>query len=176
MNKTKVIYHANCTDGFGAALAVLCHLNERGRLGSAEFIPMHYKDPVPDVAGCDVYIVDFSFPRDVLLEMKEKATSIIVIDHHKTAKDELADLDFCIFDMSKSGCVLTWEYLFPHLEVPDLLLYLQDRDLWQWCLPDSREISAAIRSHPLDFALWESWMTAVGLERLRKEGVARIPS
>lgn len=104
--------------------------------------------------------------------MNEVASSLIVIDHHDTAEKELGGLDFCIFDMGKAGCVLTWEYLFPNLEVPELLLYLQDRDLWQWKLPDSRETSAAIRSHPFDFQLWESWMTDAGLERLRKEGAA----
>jgi oligoribonuclease NrnB/cAMP/cGMP phosphodiesterase (DHH superfamily) len=32
---------------------------------------------------------------------------------------------------------------------------VQDKDLWQWQLPDSQEVSAALASHALDFRVWD---------------------
>lgn len=104
MNKT-IIYHANCTDGFCSAW--LCHLV----WPDAEFIPANYGWNPPNVTGKDVLIVDFSYPREVLLNLKAQASSLVVLDHHKTAENALAGLDFCHFDMTKSGAGLTWDYL-----------------------------------------------------------------
>ena len=72
---------------------------------------MDYGDPVPDVTGRDVLILDFSFKRDVMLDLACKAASILCLDHHRTAEAELAGLLFCKFDMNKSGGRLTYEYL-----------------------------------------------------------------
>jgi oligoribonuclease NrnB/cAMP/cGMP phosphodiesterase (DHH superfamily) len=166
------LYHKNCTDGLGAALAVHEWLKEQGRLGDCEFQPVQYGDTPPDVAEQDVIIVDFSFPRDILLEMEKKSSSLIVIDHHKTAQAELGDLDFAIFDMDKAGCILTWEYLFPDTPPPLLFEYLQDRDLWRWELPQSRELSAALRSHKPDFDVWENFLSPKAVKDLKGEGVA----
>ena len=47
------------------------------------------------------------------------------------------------FDIAKCGAVLTWEYFFPDELVPAFLLYVQDRDLWQWLQPKSKEINEA---------------------------------
>jgi oligoribonuclease NrnB/cAMP/cGMP phosphodiesterase (DHH superfamily) len=166
------LYHKNCTDGTGAAHAVREMLKEQGWLADAKFQTVQYGDSPPDVTGLDVFIVDFSFPRDVLLDMFSKANSMVVIDHHKTSEAELADLDFCIFDNSKSGCILTWEYLFPKTPPPKLFYYLQDRDLWQWKLPQSQEVSAALRSYKPFFDVWDEFMTVNGLEKLKSEGTA----
>ena len=176
---TLCLYHKNCPDGFGAAYAVREWVREQGNLPGielkqTEFRAIQYGDDIPGVSGLNVIIVDFSFPRDALLRMKEQARDILVIDHHKTAEAELKDLDFCIFDMQKSGCVLTWEYFFPHTPVPSLFLYLQDRDLWQWQLPDSKEVSASLRSYPAEFAVWEDFMTPAGVEILKAEGSAIV--
>ena len=59
-----------------------------------------------------VFIVDFSYPRTILEEMEESAESLVVIDHHKTAEEDLRGLDYCHFDMTHSGAYLAWEYLF----------------------------------------------------------------
>lgn len=85
-------YHAGCWDGFCAAW--LC----RNVWPAANYVPVQYGNPAPYTNGKPTLIVDFSYPRDVLLEMREHC-DLTVLDHHKTAKDELADLDFCVFDM-----------------------------------------------------------------------------
>ena len=45
--------------------------------------------------------------------------------------------------MNKSGAMLAWEYARgTAIEVPKKILYVQDRDLWQWKLEHSKEVSA----------------------------------
>lgn len=171
-NNILCLYHKNCTDGLGAAMAIREWLKEQDRLKDAEFQTIQYGDKPPDVTGKEVYIVDFSFKRDVLLTMKKQAEDLVVIDHHKTAEAEIGDLDFCIFDNSKAGCVLTWEFCFPTTPPPELFLYLQDRDLWQWELPESKEVNAALRSYKPFFDVWDEFMLPRGMEKLKVEGVA----
>ncbi len=165
------LYHKNCTDGLGAAWAVR-EFYKKALDAFPQFQSIQYGDPLPDVAGLDVIIVDFSFSREVLLEMNEQANSLLVIDHHKTAEAELADLGFCIFDNSKAGCILTWEYFFPKESPPELFWYLQDRDLWQWELDHSQEVNAALRSYKPFFNVWDKFMTADAINILASEGSA----
>lgn len=143
-----VIYHANCADGFCAAW--LAHK----AWPDAEFIPANYGDEPPDVKGKHVIIVDFSYKRPVLEKMYSEAASLVVLDHHKTAEAELTGLPYATFDMNKSGAHLIWDYLgfVAHNWVMN---YVEDRDLWRWQLPDSREISATISSYPMSFNHWD---------------------
>jgi hypothetical protein len=63
--------------------------------------------------------------------------------------------------------VLAWEWAHQR-PAPWLLLHIQDKDLWQWALPGSREINAALSSYPYDFRLWDSFTQ----DRLVEEGRA----
>ena len=162
------IYHKDCADGFGAALAVKHYYDSLGY--DCEFTAAQYGDPVPDVVDKDVLIVDFSYSRDILLELKQQAKSIKVIDHHKTAQQNLAGLDYCIFDLSKSGAVLTWQTLFGQQPLPLLLAYIQDRDLWQWQLDDSKAVSAALQTLPMKFELWQRYLNDDNINELIVKG------
>lgn len=148
--KILCIHHAGCADGFTAATIVQHHIE-----GDIELLPAQYGDEAPDVTGKAVYIVDFSYPSDVLLRMKEQAESLVVIDHHQTAQAACEGLDFCTFDMTKCGAVLTWEH-FSSEPVPLFLKYVQDRDLWQWKLPQSKEFSAGLTLLKKEVGLWAS--------------------
>lgn len=143
-----VLYHAECADGFGAAWALWqCH-------ASARFVPVkHGIPPPPDLANQHILIVDFSYPRPTLEAVAEKSASLIVLDHHITAEKALAGLPFALFDQTRSGAVMAWEWAHD-APVPWLLQYVQDKDLWQWRLPESREINAALASYPFDFKIW----------------------
>lgn len=149
------IYHSNCADGFSAAWVV------RKAIGEMRFYPGKYQEPPPDVTGCDVVMVDFSYKRPVLLEMSEKANSILILDHHKTAQDDLIDLPANVtakFDIEHSGAMLAWEHFFPDQEPPPLLLHIEDRDLWRFKLPNTRQIQANVFSYPYDFHVWDTLM------------------
>ena len=161
---TLVLYHAHCPDGFGAAWAAWRRLGD-----DADYLPVRHGAPAPEIpTGSSVFLLDFCYRRHVIQEMRERARSLLVIDHHKTAEEELAGLDCGIFDGSQSGAVLAWKHFHPDTPVPELLRYVMDRDLWRHELPDSREVSAALASYPMDFQVWS------GLEprRLAEEGVS----
>lgn len=172
MTRTICIYHANCADGFTAAWVVR---NEIGDGGDVEFVPASYGDAPPDVAGAHVVVVDFSYPRETLFRMSGEARSVLVLDHHKTAQNDLAELpepheDFwknkdaydagesdpvAIFDMDRSGAQIAWDFFNPGSPPPPLVDYVADRDLWRWRLSDSRPINAVIQSWLNTFRAWD---------------------
>lgn len=172
MSKVLCIYHANCADGFGAAWVV------RRALDDVEFHPGVYGEDPPDVTGRDVLMVDFSYKRPVIEAMAKAAHSILILDHHKTAAADLNGFNrappwgvwraaneggqlsqnvrvVALFDMERSGAGLTWDYFNPGKPRPALIDHIEDRDLWRFNLPRTREIQAAIFSYPYDFGIWD---------------------
>lgn len=181
--KTLCIYHGSCADGFGAAWAV------RAALGDAvEFCPGVYQKPPPEVAGRRVVMVDFSYKRPVLEQMAVDAQSILILDHHKSAADDLAGLPeppddlpdargwlpdagvYARFDMDRSGARLAWDH-FHAAPPPRLIDHIEDRDLWRFALPHTREIQAALFSYPYDFDVWDGLMASNTAE-LITDGIA----
>jgi oligoribonuclease NrnB/cAMP/cGMP phosphodiesterase (DHH superfamily) len=168
------IYHGNCADGFGAAWVVRRAYKVLEEPYRAEFHAGVYQQPPPDVTGREVIMVDFSYKRPVLLEMAEKARSILIIDHHKTAAEDLVDLPEnvrTVFDMEHSGAMLTWLEYFPRERVPRLIEHIEDRDLWRFNMSGTREIQANVFSHPYDFAVWDELMES-RMDDLLAEGRA----
>ena len=102
-----VIYHAQCSDGFGAAWAAWKLLGNK-----AEYYAATHGDEPPDVKGKNVAILDFSYDNQTIKDMIVEAESLIVIDHHKSAMIDLHDIPNTHFDMSHSGARLAWDF-FP---------------------------------------------------------------
>lgn len=168
------IHHHPCADGFSAAWAVW-----KAFAGEVNFWPGVHGEPPPDVTGRHVIIVDFSYPKEILLRMVDEAASMLVLDHHKTAqealvglppaaptwKEHIADAERYAdasglnrlgvqFDMEHSGCILAWNYFHPADKPPAFLLHMEDRDLWRFKLPHTREITAATFSYDYIFQVW----------------------
>lgn len=61
---------------------------------------------------------------------------------------------YVLFDMSRSGAKIAWEFFNEGEERPILIDYIEDRDLWNFNLPMSRDISAAVFSYEYDFDVW----------------------
>lgn len=203
------IYHGNCADGFGAAWAV------RHRFPNAEFHAGTYQNPPPDVTGKRVILVDFSYKRPVMAELAKRAKSVLVLDHHKSAIEDLspgraepeselsafiidvgayfeplswerhlgdAYQDECenapsaniytLFDMTRSGAGLAWDFFHPGQPRPALINHIEDRDLWRFALPGTRELQAALFSYPYDFEVWDELMLEGDPVSLSLEGVA----
>jgi hypothetical protein len=141
-----IVYHDDCPDGITAAW--VCQVKW---LGSCKLYPARYEvGPVLErLRGEFVVVVDFSWKREAMKAVINAARTCIVLDHHKSAQAELEGLPCCTFDMNRSGCGLTWDVLFPDNPRPALINYTEDRDLWRWALPRSREINAALGSYPL---------------------------
>jgi oligoribonuclease NrnB/cAMP/cGMP phosphodiesterase (DHH superfamily) len=163
--KPLVLYHAQCLDGFAAAWVAFRRFG-----GANEYRAIQFGERLKyPVDGRDVLILDFSFPRAELLAMKERASSLLVLDHHLTAKEDLAGLDFAHFDLERAGCTLAWDWFFPGEPRPWLLNYVEDKDLWRWKLPSSQEVAAALQSYSRSFTQWNK-LAARGLDALVAEG------
>lgn len=170
--KPLCIYHANCADGFAAAWVVRKYFGD----GQVDFHPGTYGEAPPDVTGRAVILVDFSYKRDILLALSEQAESVLILDHHKSAAADLVDLPENTrteFDMDRSGAMITWDGFFPNQNQPLLLDYIQDRDLWQFQLPSTHEVIAALYSYPFDFAVWDA-LIENGIRSMISDGQALI--
>lgn len=185
--KPLCIYHGHCDDGFAAAWAV------RKAVGPKlfEFYPGVYQQEPPDVTGRHVLLVDFSYKRPVLMQMAAKARSIVILDHHKTASEDLSgfrepapfaewkdaetpkvegdpEAIAALFDMNRSGAGMAWDF-FHNQPRPEFINYVEDRDLWRKTLPGGDEFTIALRSYPQDFAIWDA-LVAAGAKSLIDEG------
>jgi uncharacterized protein len=151
-----VIYHGQgCPDGFASAWLFY--------EGKAEFLALDHGqirtvDDLPSVAGRAVYILDFSFSAAILHGIEERAAKLVLLDHHKSAAEQLTGFNcrcgVVHFDMNKSGCRLAWEFFQPGKPLPDLVRYIEDRDIWTWQYPESAAFLAALDMEPFDFAHW----------------------
>ncbi len=156
-------YHAGCPDGFGAAWSVWRGWGEGGR-----YVPRGHDDAFDAEAheGDQVVFTDIAPSIPSAIELGEYASELVVLDHHVTARDNFERDPELIpslrrrghhiqFDLGHSGAVLAWQHFHPSEPVPSLLAYVEDQDLWNWKLPDSDAVNAAIGSYPRDFATWD---------------------
>lgn len=155
-----IVGHAHCMDGFTAMWVADQAL--RARMQVPETVAAQYGEPPPDVAGRDVYIVDFSYPRHVLEALHSAAASLVVLDHHKSAKADLEGLEYCTFDMNESGASLTWKHFHKDAPLPTLIQYVRDYDLWKHELPYTHEINAWIAIQKFDLDVWNHLRNQLG--------------
>ena len=164
--KTACLMH-NDSDGFASGLALWKALKATNEL---LFIEVQYGQEPPYEAlrefGPDrVYIVDFSYKAPVLKDFLNEFPETMVIDHHKSSLEDLESAfeervyKTYTHNTDFAGCVLTWQHFFPEEEIPEILLYVQDRDLWRFELENSKEINAFIASLPKDFEEWDQFYT-----------------
>jgi hypothetical protein len=154
-----VIYHGrNCPDGFAAALAAWLFY-----AGKAEFLGLDHGDiksvdDLPTLDGRAVYILDFSFSPVIMQMIEQRAAKLVMLDHHKSAADRLSGFacrcGVLHFDMKKSGARLAWEFFQRERELPDLVRFVEDRDIWVWQYPQSAGFLAALDMEPMDFERW----------------------
>jgi oligoribonuclease NrnB/cAMP/cGMP phosphodiesterase (DHH superfamily) len=146
-----VCYHSNCTDGFTAALCAYMKL-----IDNADYFPVQYGKEYDLQIFRDkvVYILDFSFSREFCEQINDVAESLLIIDHHATARDALEGLPYAKFDMTKSGALLAWEHFHSKPNVPLFIQYVSNYDLWNHADPNVMFFNKFIRSHEMDFKTW----------------------
>ena len=122
---------------------------------------LRYQDPPLSMMDKDtsVYIVDFCYSREETIEMAKRAKHVTILDHHKTAQNDLKGLMIdnvdAIFDINKAACHIVWSY-FTSEKPPFYVDYVEDADLWKWNLPLSKEVNAFFSSIPSDIGSWQS--------------------
>jgi oligoribonuclease NrnB/cAMP/cGMP phosphodiesterase (DHH superfamily) len=177
-NKPLVIYHKDCADGIAAAW---CFWNMYG--DTYDYHAGVYNEPPPDVFDRDVYLVDFSYSREVVEGILQYANKVVLLDHHKSALDALWDLgvkdnfDTSFATMNSSGAMIAWNYLQAkhkrNDKVPYVLQHIQDRDLWKFEMKDTRLVMMAVFSYEMTFEVYSKLMSLnkSGIKALVKEGI-----
>ena len=156
-NTNFVIYHGYCSDGFTSALASYHFFKKTNNLNvnneEITYYPASFSVPPPDVTDKHVVICDFSYKYDQIMTMIKQAKSFVILDHHKTAQAELEKVpeEYKIFRMDHSGAYLTWKYFFPNDDVPLLVKYVEDNDIWKKEMPNTRDVTAYIFTLPFEF-------------------------
>jgi oligoribonuclease NrnB/cAMP/cGMP phosphodiesterase (DHH superfamily) len=179
--KTLIIYHGpHCNDGFTAAWITQRAMLEAGEI--PELYPMGYgEEEAAELLSFlrqnfyrHIYVVDFSLKMDILAEMCTISTAqITILDHHKTAFQEYGysmerfcatSSDICVFfneqvviqlDNSRSGAGICWDTFYLGKDMPWLVAYVQDRDIWKYALPYTKAMHMLISSREKCIAEWD---------------------
>ena len=108
----KCFYHRNDLDGVCSGAIVKLKYPE------CETIPVDYIDELEDVITTvkedeEVFIVDFSFPLEMMKSLILKTKNIVWIDHHISSIEKLREFEGLpgIRLDGVSGCELTYFYL-----------------------------------------------------------------
>lgn len=165
------LYHKNCLDGIAAAWVAWKYFK-----GEIDLIAIQYGDPIPILGGRKTYVLDFSFKADVLFEL-DGLCDMVLLDHHATAITEFGKLGdrvnqlkgHFVLDEQYSGAMLAWRYFFPDQEPPIEISIVQDRDLWQFKVPYTKEWTMAAFSYPFDVEIFDKLVNR-GVDSVCNEG------
>lgn len=154
-----IISHAHCPDGWTAAYVA----KKKYPDAVVMFRDHGLEPPYEQVTGKNVLVTDFSWrTREQNDKMASLAKTFQILDHHKSAQAVLAGADYAVFDMQRSGAGLAWDYLFgcnsTPLYYPDrpwYVAYVEDRDLWNWKLPNTHEICAYLGTLEFTKEAWD---------------------
>lgn len=123
---------------------------------------IRYEPPPFELVDKDtsVIIVDFNYSKEDTLRLAELAFDVIVLDHHETAKKEFQDVELpdnlhIKINLKKAACRIVFEHFHPTKSIPDYILYVEDADLWNWELENSREVNAFMSSTPMFIEEWK---------------------
>jgi oligoribonuclease NrnB/cAMP/cGMP phosphodiesterase (DHH superfamily) len=191
------MYHAHCADGFGAAFAAW----KKFGAGGATYLPVSYGDYTLSMLEFDhefllnreVYILDFSFPREVMDLIFKVCTKVVWLDHHKTAFElyekhpntiasqwydaeglgmfgTSADV---VLDNTRSGALIAWNYFHPQSAAPRIIYHIDDYDRWQFKLLGTKEFNKALWAYtPWTFEFFNDSLNSERVGEMISEGAA----
>lgn len=207
--KPLVIYHANCADGFTAAWAVREAMDADYHPGAygdppppnvtgrdvilVDFCyPPHVMRLLQKLAA-SILVLDHHKSAESTLQPEHQ--HIVRIDQSahnwgwpKVLQNARADkkwlqhtVIYALFDQDRSGAGIAWDFFHPGQTRPLFLDHVEDRDLWRFELQYTREICAAVHSHPYTFEAWDAlaaetafslYQQGLVLERARAKDIA----
>lgn len=208
--KPLVIYHANCADGFTAAWAVRQAMDADFHPGVYQQAPpdvtgrdvilVDFCYPVQVLVAMaqtarTMLVLDHHKSAAADLEVgtrvfDEQMAHIGRIDTWRNGREAWTRhveafssdrLIMALFDMERSGAGIAWDFFHPGKARPAFLDHVEDRDLWRFALQHTREICAAVHSHPYTFEAWDAlaaettyslYQQGLVLERAREKDIA----
>ena len=161
--KFTIFAHSHCTDGLVAASIMKYSLQMQHNVEpEVIFVSYGREQEAISKANIDsettVYCVDFAFNKETMLNLFKKVNIVYVLDHHKTAYENLHDLKThynfnFIYDVEKSGASIVRDYckqhlnLYSHIKLNQkeilnkVVNMVEDRDLWLFRLPMTKEFA-----------------------------------
>ena len=127
-----VIYHSPCADGSGAAFSAWLALGDK-----ASYEPFCRQNEQPFdltlLKGKNIILIDCAFKKKDLPQARSLANKLIILDHHRSAMQDLEGEPGCFFTMGNCGAILAWHYFYGlESSPPQLLRLIEDRDILQW--------------------------------------------
>lgn len=154
-----VIYHSPCSDGTASAAIAKHYLSQKFPDRKVQYIGIRAGSRLPaDLVADNVLICDVCFRYSDMLLLSQRVKKYLVLDHHKSSKLDLQEIaeDNKIFDMERSGAMITWEYFYANQPAPLLIQHIQDRDLWRRQLPGNDDFVSWFFTLPFDLDVYIS--------------------
>lgn len=131
-----VLYHAECTDGFGAAWAAYKHFGV-----DAQYIPVEHQYPLPEgLQDKEIYLLDFTYPKEITEKLMADNKRVTAIDHHVSVADVTRMTQDGVYSNENSGAMLAWNYFHPDKEPPFLIRVIEDQDLHRYAIPETKKL------------------------------------
>ena len=133
----------------------------------------------------ELYIVDFSLSKEQLLTIEAYNVKVHLYDHHASAFRNLMGADYplgktsnenfylcnehnditsihIVLDNAECGASLCWKHLINTdrtAEMPELIKYVKDYDLWQFRLKHTKEINKYLKGKPKNIPTYSKLLT-----------------
>jgi len=160
-----VLYHNDCADGFSGAWAAWKKFGAQ-----AEYFPaQHQVSPSPHLTNKEIYCIDFTFQGKNLENLILQNKKVVILDHHASVKKEIEKAHEFVFNNHKSGATIAWEYFHPKKKIPLFLRYIEDRDIWRFTLPYTREILSVVDLKDHSWSAWNKFANDLEKSKKREE-------
>jgi hypothetical protein len=149
-----------------------------------DLVPASYdrcEEIVDGIKDADsIYVLDFSFSHEQFTRLLSKCTTVVWIDHHKSAIEKLDGSALSglpgLRTPTRAACQLTWEYFYPQVEMPEAVKLIADRDAWIWAFGElTAEFHYGLSMHESDpqAGIWGALLgssAAVAAGKVRADG------
>jgi oligoribonuclease NrnB/cAMP/cGMP phosphodiesterase (DHH superfamily) len=144
-----VLYHGDCIDGFASAFSAMHYFKQKNKSKKQKkisYIPCQHQKPPPMIDGRNVLICDFSFKYNILKDLIKNANKVLILDHHQSAEKDLKNIpkENKVFRMDHSGAYITWAYFFGEENVPLMIRYVEDNDIWKRSMNNVKQVISYI--------------------------------
>lgn len=137
-----VLFHYPCQDGLASAW-IVNKFHKENNINIELYPIQHGKDiNIDRLKNKRVLMCDYAPSEKILNEIEKVVLKITILDHHISSQKALQNKTFALFDMTKSGAGLTWDYYYYIYNTPLFIKMIEDRDLWNWKILNSREFTA----------------------------------
>ena len=133
-NKALIVFHRVDYDGVFSYCIARSALEKNSEVMTLGYT---YGDPIPDLSSLDydeIYLVDISFPWEMMKSLSEDGRRFVWIDHHGTAVRDSEAHGYANVEglrvLGTAAVELTWEYFYPDEGKPLMAEILGAYDVW----------------------------------------------